>query len=93
MARKPKQIVTDEDGTPVEAADPVGVQEIEWTEEDSTPHIDEEPLPVSGRKVRWTLKGEQAGAFSEHGQHIEGEEVTSVHADKLVEMGFAEETN
>ena len=91
MARKPKQIVTDDDGTPVEVPDPVGTQEIEFTDEDGTPRLDVEPLPVPGRKVRWTKKGEADGAFSEHGQHFDGEEVVTIHADKIVELGFAEE--
>lgn len=49
------------------------------------------PPPASKtRKVRWTAKGEQKRAWSEHGTHIAGEIVETNDAKLLIERGFAE---
>lgn len=42
------------------------------------------------REVRWTVRGEDLRAHSEHGTHHAGEIVMTEHADILIERGLAE---
>jgi hypothetical protein len=100
MARK-RKTVTDDDGTPVEVetAEDLEAEAAELDDElaEVFPEggaLTEAPAPApaaSGRVVIWTEKGEAAGVFSEHGQHVAGEEVTTEHADVLIANGFATE--
>jgi hypothetical protein len=79
LTRK-KKVVSDTDGTPIETEEDLPVDETAETE----PKADV-------RKVRITQKGEDVGAFTEHGQHKAGEEVDTSFADIFVERGWAEE--
>jgi ssDNA-binding replication factor A large subunit len=91
MSRK-KKIITEDDGTPVEVEDdaPETVSEAVETEAEANPHN----AAVEGsRSVRWTKQGAERGAFSEHGQHAEGDIVVTAHADAMIAMGFAEEAS
>ena len=49
-----------------------------------------EPAPA-GRVVIWTKLGEERKAKSEHGFHKEGDEVSTEHADRFIQHGFAVE--
>lgn len=79
MSRK-KKIIHDIDGTPIETDEDVV---------DETP--EPEPAKPAKRSVIWTKAGEDAGVFSEHGQHSEGDVVETDHADLLIERGYAKE--
>lgn len=37
----------------------------------------------------WTARGAERNAWSEHGKHKAGERVLTIHADLLIERGFA----
>lgn len=74
-----KKIVREDDGTPVE------------TDEDDVAPVVEKIERPQKRKVVWEQKGEDAGAWSEHGQHKTGEIVETDHADVLVSRGYATE--
>ena len=93
MSKKRKIVKTDEDGTPLE------IVEVEDAESvDAPPPADPEPEPAKpvvegARKVKWTKTGAERGAFSEHGKHEEGEVVETVHADLLIQNGFATEAS
>lgn len=78
MTRK-KKVIQEADGTPVEIDE--DVEDIEAVTSE---------LPRK-RVVEWTEKGEKAGAFSEHGQHVAGEHVETDSADLLIEYGFAKD--
>jgi hypothetical protein len=49
----------------------------------------DEPKKPTARKVVWTKVAEQSGAFSEHGQHKEGDTVETIHADHFFAQGWA----
>ena len=71
-----KKIIRDVDGTPVET-----------DEIDTTAPVE---YPTSNEVlVYWTKKGEERGAFSEHGTHRTGDVVMTAYSGPLVENGFA----
>jgi len=59
------------------------------THEDGTPEEITEEAPIVKTTVVWTKLGEDRGAWSEHGRHVEGEHVETEHADILIKNGFA----
>lgn len=63
-------------------------------EADGTPiEVDADDDAVASRDVMWTLLGETSSAHSEHGVHVADEVVNTVHADVLIERGFAREVD
>lgn len=80
MSRK-KKIESEADSTPVE------------TDEDIAPVIEHKPYTraLEPRAVIWTKEGEDNFAFSEHGSHKAGDEVSTIYADVFVKRGHAKE--
>ena len=74
MSRGRKR-VTAEDGSHIEVEGDIADVVSEPTAEDIA--------------VYWTKKGEETGAFSEHGSHRAGDQVMTAYAGKLIEAGFA----
>lgn len=97
MSRKKKIVKTDDDGTPLEIVEvDDDSSETQPPAVEPEPEVVPEPEPAKpvvegARKVKWTKTGADRGAFSEHGKHEEGEIVETVHADLLIQNGFAED--
>lgn len=97
MGRKKRIVKSDDDGTPLEIVevDDETVEADPIVEPDAPvePEPDPQNAAVEGAEaVVWTALGAERGAFSEHGQHAEGETVLTVHADALISSGFAKRT-
>ena len=80
MTRRKKVVSDPVDGTPIETDEDLPV-------EDAAPT----PAQSAKRLVEWTQKGEDAGAWSEHGMHKAGEKVETTFADLFVSRGWAKE--
>lgn len=81
MTRR-KKIISDVDGTPVETDEDLPLEEVPAVEP-----------KAAKRLVVWTPKGEELGAWSEHGMHKAGDLVETDLADVLIERGFAREAD
>lgn len=79
-----KKIVEQTDGTPVETDEDIPAPVVDPNKNIRT---------RTPRTVIWTKEGEENHAFSEHGQHKEGETVSTIYADVFVKRGHAKEVH